>query len=47
MFDPQTAIDMIDYVDSITQRRPPLGPELQVAVNLIPAPILGVKVEVI
>ena len=37
MFDPQTAIDMIDYVDSITQRRPPLGAELQVALNLIPA----------
>ena len=28
---------MIDYVDSITQRRPPLGAELQVALNLIPA----------
>jgi PAS domain S-box-containing protein len=28
---------MIDYVDSITERRPPLGPELQVALNLIPA----------
>src|SRR2546426_10647 len=37
MFDPQTAIDMIDYVDSITQGRPPLGAELQVALNLIPA----------
>src|SRR5882724_8846509 len=37
MFDPQTAIDMIEYVDSITQRRPPLGAELQVALNLIPA----------
>ena len=30
-------LDMIDYVDSITQRRPPLGAELQVALNLIPA----------
>jgi formate hydrogenlyase transcriptional activator len=28
---------MIDYVDSIAKRRPPLGPELQVALNLIPA----------
>jgi PAS domain S-box-containing protein len=28
---------MIDYVDSIVQRRPPLGAELQVALNLIPA----------
>ena len=28
---------MIDYLDSITQRRPPLGAELQVALNLIPA----------
>ena len=37
MVDLQTAIDMIDYVDSITQRRPPLGAELQVALNLIPA----------
>src|SRR5882762_9292306 len=37
MFDPQTAIDMIDYVDSIIQSRPPLGAELQVALNLIPA----------
>jgi formate hydrogenlyase transcriptional activator len=37
MVDPQTASDMIDYVDSITQRRPPLGAELQVALNLIPA----------
>jgi formate hydrogenlyase transcriptional activator len=37
MFDPQTSIDMIDYVDSITHRRPPLGAELQVALNLIPA----------
>jgi len=28
---------MIDYLENITQRRPPLGPELQVALNLIPA----------
>src|SRR5258707_13250781 len=28
---------MVEYVDSITQRRPPLGAELQVALNLIPA----------
>jgi PAS domain S-box-containing protein len=28
---------MVDYVDSITQARPPLGAELQVALNLIPA----------
>jgi formate hydrogenlyase transcriptional activator len=27
---------MIDYVDSIAQKRPPLGAELQVALNLIP-----------
>jgi len=37
MIDPQTAIDMIDYVDSITRRRLPLGAELQGALNLIPA----------
>ena len=37
MFDPQTAIDMIDYGDSIAQKRPPLGAELQVALSLIPA----------
>ena len=29
--------DRIDYVDSIAQKRPPLGAELQVALNLIPA----------
>jgi PAS domain-containing protein len=28
---------MIDYVDNIAQNRPPLGAELQVALNLIPA----------
>jgi PAS domain S-box-containing protein len=37
MVDLQTAIDMIDYVDSITQRCPALGAELQVTLNLIPA----------
>jgi len=38
MFDSQAAIDMIDYVDSIAQKHPPLGAELQFALNLIPAP---------
>src|ERR1700759_5339461 len=28
---------MVDQVDSATQRRPPLGAELQAALNLIPA----------
>src|SRR5260221_3943591 len=37
MLDRKPLLDMIDYLDSITQRRPPLGPELQLALNLIPA----------
>jgi PAS domain S-box-containing protein len=33
----ESHLNMIDYVDRITQRRPPLGAELQIALNLIPA----------
>ena len=37
MLNAQTAIDMTNYTDSTNQKRPPLGAELQVALNLIPA----------